>query len=590
MSKDSKLKKNDDLFNDLVSIKPKQPTRPIGQIQSTKSSASPKQIKPEMNNNSISTLHDFDVGLLGNSLPQRSIINDTVLQNHEQITVQPQKLQNTDDFMDIFNKPILEPQASQISNDFSIFDRHHGRSSTAPPLLSSASNLKTMRNDKFITNESTNYDIIETSSAKIKEISNSDHNQPTNYDSLASELVNMGFERRSALESLSKNNGNMTAAIDDLLIVSGSSKKAEDVSISSSLLNKATKFMNQAKDFTQPFIEKSKSKLVPFDNGDIYFNPVDANKDQLYQEKPSVKPRRVVTDPSKVKIDNLKILKENWYTPLNPTFLIEVSESKLKADNLMRSGQYADAAKTYSVQQIRHPLFAHILLNRAICLLETGMSKEAIIDLESILELVCTKVDKSAIFDVASMFKYLNSINVDGFSFIPSDLFTVLLKKSQALENLEKYQLCLDTLQQLSSLSSDAHSIDIIKSSIKRCQMALNPAINFNNTQRQTPGIIMDVNKSERVQELRKEQEKKEEDSKKAFEAKDDIDLLIKQWSLGKELNIRALLTTVGPLMLKTGIIWKDISISDVMQPIQIKKAYMKTVSKIHPDKVVSAN
>ncbi len=56
-------------------------------------------------------------------------------------------------------------------------------------------------------------------------------------------------------------------------------------------------------------------------------------------------------------------------------------------------------------------------------------------------------------------------------------------------------------------------------------------------------------------------------------------------WKQGKENNLRALLASLDM------VLWSELGIvkcnmSDLVTPSQVKVRYMKTIAKIHPDKV----
>jgi hypothetical protein len=61
--------------------------------------------------------------------------------------------------------------------------------------------------------------------------------------------------------------------------------------------------------------------------------------------------------------------------------------------------------------------------------------------------------------------------------------------------------------------------------------------------------------------------------------------LLIRDWTKGKERNIRALLGTLHEVVWE-GNKWNKLSMGELLTPAQIKKHYRKACLAVHPDKL----
>ncbi|XP_024362219.1 uncharacterized protein [Physcomitrium patens] len=84
--------------------------------------------------------------------------------------------------------------------------------------------------------------------------------------------------------------------------------------------------------------------------------------------------------------------------------------------------------------------------------------------------------------------------------------------------------------------------------------------------------------KNMRDQALQREQEERQRYSS-------TLDADVRRWSVGKEGNLRALLSTLH-LMLWPECNWKVVSMSDLVSGPAVKKAYQRAILCVHPDKV----
>ncbi|KAJ1756717.1 auxilin-like clathrin-binding protein required for normal clathrin function [Coemansia sp. RSA 1824] len=78
-----------------------------------------------------------------------------------------------------------------------------------------------------------------------------------------------------------------------------------------------------------------------------------------------------------------------------------------------------------------------------------------------------------------------------------------------------------------------------------------------------------------------KEQARRTEDDQR-LAMHDQVDAQLRQWKDGKQQNLRALLSSVH-LLLPT---FTPIGIHEIIEASKVKRAYMRTIAKLHPDKL----
>uniref|UniRef100_A0A0N5C0L8 Protein kinase domain-containing protein n=1 Tax=Strongyloides papillosus TaxID=174720 RepID=A0A0N5C0L8_STREA len=83
-------------------------------------------------------------------------------------------------------------------------------------------------------------------------------------------------------------------------------------------------------------------------------------------------------------------------------------------------------------------------------------------------------------------------------------------------------------------------------------------------------------NENKTLADMKKEEEKK---------TMDPIQFKIKNWTSGKERNIRALLASLNSILWEGASTYKQPSMGDLLDPAQVKKCYYKACLVVHPDK-----
>ena len=74
-------------------------------------------------------------------------------------------------------------------------------------------------------------------------------------------------------------------------------------------------------------------------------------------------------------------------------------------------------------------------------------------------------------------------------------------------------------------------------------------------------------------------------DAAAADAARDGLRDRVGAWKAGKDGNLRALLATLHTVLWE-GAPWTAPSMSDLIDPARVKRAYMKAALVVHPDKV----
>ncbi|TPX48562.1 hypothetical protein SeMB42_g01503 [Synchytrium endobioticum] len=87
------------------------------------------------------------------------------------------------------------------------------------------------------------------------------------------------------------------------------------------------------------------------------------------------------------------------------------------------------------------------------------------------------------------------------------------------------------------------------------------------------------------VDSLRQAHQLAEAEDAMKLALKDQIDLKMSQWRHGKEANLRALLASMETVW-NQSTTWQNIQMSELITPQQVKIKYMKTVGRVHPDKL----
>ncbi|KAL9116884.1 MAG: hypothetical protein Q9187_006587 [Circinaria calcarea] len=94
------------------------------------------------------------------------------------------------------------------------------------------------------------------------------------------------------------------------------------------------------------------------------------------------------------------------------------------------------------------------------------------------------------------------------------------------------------------------------------------------------------ISSTEAVNRLRAANAQAERVDDEKFALADCVDERLTKWRKGKEGNLRALLGSLDTVLWE-GAGWKKVGMGELIVPGKVKVAYMKGISKVHPDKAV---
>ncbi|KAJ3308851.1 hypothetical protein HDU93_005645 [Gonapodya sp. JEL0774] len=93
------------------------------------------------------------------------------------------------------------------------------------------------------------------------------------------------------------------------------------------------------------------------------------------------------------------------------------------------------------------------------------------------------------------------------------------------------------------------------------------------------------LNAGEALQNHRERELRANAEEEEKFALKDTVDAKILAWRRSKETNIRALLASLEMILpAEMGV--KNVALSELITPNQVKIRYMKVIAKVHPDKL----
>ena len=256
-----------------------------------------------------------------------------------------------------------------------------------------------------------------------------------------------------------------------------------------------------------------------------------------------------------------------------------------------KRGDYALATTLYSsgitAVPSNHPLLLPILTNRALAHLKTGDPKAAIADAKSALNVIGPSRGASETVDFGGD---------EGVKPMIAYWEKAMMRQAEALEQLERWseavtvwKTCVEVgvggatsiagrnrCEKAAALPSQP------KPSAVRKSVAPKPRPKVSALGDLAPESAKSV---EAVSRLRAANAAAERVDDEKFALADVVDIRVKKWRLGKESNLRALLSTLQNVLWE-GSGWKEIGMGELLVPGKVKINYMKGIAKVHPDKV----
>lgn len=334
------------------------------------------------------------------------------------------------------------------------------------------------------------------------------------------------------------------------------------------------------------------------DNSSSYSNSRTSSNQKNYSspKPPPPQPSSYASSPS-----------QNHYTssqkppPRNSTssfppdpILISVDLERKQGNFLFNQGKLSEAEASYTLAMSflppLHDQFVILSNNRAAARLKQGKFQE------------CLQDCATAVGIAQNNMQTYGNDSLDQHNKITwkSQVIKALHRKACALEGLKLYDAAIQVYEEYVRL--DGSRALEVSQGIQRCRQAMQksqdwkppskdassfPDIDFNIfiPQKETPANLEEINNSKAVKEMREREKKKEKEEMERLEKQDKVDAQIVAWRKGKERNLRALLSSLDNI-LWSGVQWKSVTMTDLLDPKRCKITYMKAIAKVHPDKV----
>ena len=330
-------------------------------------------------------------------------------------------------------------------------------------------------------------------------------------------------------------------------------------------------------------------------------SPIDQEPDLLFNSSQSSHRHAVTfssarTDPQAVKNHTTPLStrppppKRN--VPAISPFARQASTKARQEGTLaFKRGDYALATTLYSTGitavPLTHPLILPILTNRALTHLKIGDPKAAIADAKSVINLIGSSRGASETVDLGGD---------EGVKPMITYWEKAMTRQAEALEQLERWSEAATVWKTCVEAGvGGATSI----AGRDRCEKATAvpsqskpPAVRKTAAPKPRPKVSAfgdlapeSAQSAEAVSRLRAANAAADRVDDEKFALADVVDSRIKKWRLGKESNLRALLSTLQ-IVLWDGSGWKEIGMGELLMPGKVKINYMKGIAKVHPDKV----
>ncbi len=278
---------------------------------------------------------------------------------------------------------------------------------------------------------------------------------------------------------------------------------------------------------------------------------------------------------------------------ISPFALQASTKARQEGTLAFKRGDYALALTLYSTSisavPSTHPLVLPILTNRASAHLKTGDPKAAITDAKSVLDLIGPSRGAQEIVDLRSD---------EGVKPMATYWEKAMTRQAEALEQLERWseaaavwKACVEA--GVGGATSIAGRNRCEKATAVPSQPKLSaarkPAAPKPRPKVSAFGDLApeSTQSAEAVSRLRAANAAADRVDDEKFALADVVDMRVKKWRLGKESNLRALLSTLQNVLWE-GSGWKEIGMGELLMPGKVKINYMKGIAKVHPDKVSS--
>ncbi|PVU95805.1 hypothetical protein BB561_001573 [Smittium simulii] len=310
---------------------------------------------------------------------------------------------------------------------------------------------------------------------------------------------------------------------------------------------------------------------------------IDTNKQNL--NRPAIINTQ---NKSSSKVDTFKLAE------IPQSLFASINKNKNDANSLFKLGQHEEACVGYSkaielaqqVNSAHHPYISLLLNNRAACYFKMGDLKSCLSDSLRASEISKPFIGSSSLF--------LNSERID----LDAQYKKAIIRIGTCYENLEKYNEALTNYSLLLQLKLDSNLRAQAINGTYRCEKSLGrkPTVSqyvnkpTDNNTLNSKSFTQSYNsnpqphkqsKSNANAQRNTELSKIEENA--FLEMRYAIQEKVKLWVGNNKSNLRALLGNLHQIYPKL----PQINLSDLVEDKKVKLFYMKTVSKLHPDKKI---
>ena len=276
---------------------------------------------------------------------------------------------------------------------------------------------------------------------------------------------------------------------------------------------------------------------------------------------------------------------------ISPFALQASTKARQEGTLAFKRGDYAHATTLYSTAittvPSTHPLVLPLLANRALAHLKTGDPKAAIADAKSILDLIGPSRGASETVELGGN---------EGVKPMVTYWEKAMTRQAEALEQIERWSEAAAVWK--SCVEAGVGGATSIAGK-NRCEKAVAAPSQLTPSATRKPAAPRtrpkfsalgdlapeSAQSAEAVSRLRAANAAADRVDDEKFALADVVDSRVKKWRLGKESNLRALLSTLQNVLWE-GSGWKEIGMGELLMPGKVKINYMKGIAKVHPDKV----
>lgn len=288
--------------------------------------------------------------------------------------------------------------------------------------------------------------------------------------------------------------------------------------------------------------------------------------------------------------------------PLSSIALQASTSHRLAGTSAYKLGNYAQATTSYSSSlsslPAAHPLTVVLLTNRALTHLKTGDPKACISDADAALTIIGPSKGESESIELGPG---------EGSKEMTAFWGKAMTRKAEALEQLERWDdatkvwkecveagvggntsiqgrnRCEKAAAGSGNLQGDS-AAQKPRPATRRLPPTSKPKSSVFQDLSENQGAAM-LSSAEAVNRLRAANAQAERVDDEKFALADCVDERLSKWRKGKEGNLRALLGSLDTVLWEEAG-WKKVGMGELIVPGKVKVAYMKGISKVHPDKV----